>query len=101
MVASLSLISLALGGLMVPLTHVRAAELSLDKVQRLDSLMHVALAKGQHVANDLATLYRIRELASAPARPASPPPPASVDSPKPPVEVCSSVFRGPARQSSH
>lgn len=93
----------ALGSFLAPLSPMRATDLALEKVRHIDSFVNVALTKGQHVANDLATLYKIRKLASAAPRPAtarvSPP----VDSPKssPPVEICSGVFQGSAKRSSH
>ncbi len=101
--AGLLSLSLALGSLVLPLDHVRAAGLTLDKVHHLDSLIGVALAKGQHVANDLATLYKIRKLASAAPPPATSPATDAVDSsqPSPPVEICSGVFRGPTKRLAH
>jgi hypothetical protein len=101
--AGLLSMSLALGGLVFPLGHVRAADMTLDKVRHLDSIVGVVLSKGRHVTNDLATLYKIRKLAAAAPRPATPPATDAVDSsqPSPPVEICSGVFRGPTKRLAH
>lgn len=100
--AGLVSISLAFG-LLMPLNHRGVAEPMLDKLLRLNTLIHVTLAKGQHVADDLATLYKIRKLASSAPRRATQPTPDAVGSPKPspPVEICSGVFEGSAKRSSH